>query len=290
MKLFKEVTILLIFLFFIMGIVNSQNTTITINKNQKPEAGKVIRDSMFGFELVYIPAGTIKRDPNYLRKHITTSKLDAFYMGKFEVTQKLWKEIMGDFPIEFNPEDYDYINKTMTEKEFMRRKEISTAKFIEDDLPVTAVSWKVIQQFFNILSEKTGHVYRLPTDEEWEYAYRAGTNTEYYFGNDTLLVADYEWYNENSENKIHKTGLKKPNPWGLFDIGGNVAEWTETIADMMPYTRKYGRQFCMGSRRIYRGSHYLHSKFAANATWTHTYLEVYPHEAVGFRVVREIEK
>ncbi len=92
--------------------------------------------------------------------------------------------------------------------------------------PANSMSQYGALMYCRWLYEKTGVFYRLPTEAEWEYACRAGSTTAYPFGNDTTGLSDYAWYANNSEDKYHKTGLKKANKFGLYDIMGNVTEWT----------------------------------------------------------------
>jgi formylglycine-generating enzyme required for sulfatase activity len=95
----------------------------------------------------------------------------------------------------------------------------------KDGYPAISMTHHAANKYCQWLSAKSGQFYRLPTEAEWEYACRAGTTSTYFFGNDASKIGDYAWYEQNSDFKYQKVGKKKPNPWGLYDIYGNVVEW-----------------------------------------------------------------
>ena len=140
-------------------------------------------------------------DKNTDEKPPHTVYIRSFLMGRTEVTQKQWLEVMGSNPSSFS------------------------ACGLE--CPVENVSWDEVQQFISKLNQKTGQKYRLPSEAEWEYAARAGTTMDWSFGNDESKLGDYAWYSGNSRSKTQAVGQKRPNAFGLFDMHGNVWEWPQ---------------------------------------------------------------
>jgi formylglycine-generating enzyme required for sulfatase activity len=113
----------------------------------------------------------------------------------------------------------------VTQAEWAAVMDENRSRFRGDRLPIENVSHALALEYCLRLSGLTGTAYRLPTEAEWEYACRAGTATAYSFGDDPKQLGEHAWYFGNSDDKYHQVGKKKPNPWGLHDMHGNVAEW-----------------------------------------------------------------
>lgn len=172
---------------------------------------KTFRDCPTCPEMVVIPAGSfVMGTPDAVRSAANDSSNDkekparaiamkSFSLGKYEVTQAEWVALMGENPSENEGKNF----------------------------PVDHVSWEMAQSFVEKLSKRTGKNYRLPSEAEWEYAARAGTANEFYGSDDTASLDAHAWFNGNSGMEVHAVGEKKPNRFGLYDMHGNVWEWTQ---------------------------------------------------------------
>ncbi len=195
-----------------------------------------------------------------------------FYLDKYEVIQSRWEKIM-----EYNP-----------------------AKFVGPDSPVEQVNYFDIKEFIS----KTESRCRLPTEAEWEYAARAGSETRYYWGN--LMDDRFAWFEDNAERKTHPVGQKTPNRYGLYDMSGNVWEWVEDW--YTPYYSAWNRDNPAGpekgENKVIRGGSFNSSAGAlrsSNRTWLNPKNRVYTkitlfggvvnevYNYIGFRCARSIE-
>ncbi len=118
------------------------------------------------------------------------------------------------------------------------------------NVPIRRLTWLSATAYCKWLSEGEGKTFRLPTEAEWEYACRAGSNAKYCFGDDASELGDYAWYKENSEKVTHDVGLKKPNAWGLHDMHGNIWEWcVDRYAENYAEVSNDGSAYMVASER-----------------------------------------
>jgi formylglycine-generating enzyme required for sulfatase activity len=183
------------------------------------------------FSMVAVPGGVYLRGSHEKERgrqadegprHPVT--IPPLWMGKCEVTWDefdLYMKRVINAPPPANNKDFqaDAVTKPTTPYAD------ETWGFGRAGYPVIAISHHAAMEYCRWLSAKTGKYYRLPTEAEWEWACRAGTTTAYHFGDDPKDLVDYAWFGKNSEESTHPVGTKKPNPWGLYDMHGNVAEW-----------------------------------------------------------------
>ncbi|TKC55459.1 formylglycine-generating enzyme family protein [Pedobacter hiemivivus] len=199
------------------------------SSQEKQEAyTQQINGTKLSFEMKAIPAGEFSMGSKKGKadeQPVHTVKLEPFWMGAVEVTWDiyepfLYKDYETTHSIGAVPANVDAV--TRPTKPYLDM----TFGMGKENHPALAMTHYNAIQFCKWLYARTGEFYRLPTEAEWEYASRVGNATEYAFGDDATQLKEYAWYKANSEDKTHPVGQKKPNQWGLYDMYGNVAEWT----------------------------------------------------------------
>jgi formylglycine-generating enzyme required for sulfatase activity len=225
--------------------------------------------------MLLIPAGEFDMGPekkeNEKSDHHVT--LREFWMSETQVTQRLWTAVMGRLP------------DLLTKKEY-----------INPLYPVVFVSWNDANDFCRHLNDKLGlteqYGYRLPTEAEWEYAARAGTKTIFSFSDDEKELENYGWFNGNSGGHPQVVGQKLPNPFGLYDMHGNVWEWCQDQYqdkyDGAPRDGSAREDGGMAALRVFRGGSWygnaVHCR-SANRFW---YAPGYRLDDLGFRLSRTL--
>jgi sulfatase modifying factor 1 len=192
-----------------------------------------------------------------------------FYLGVNEVTQQQYEKVMGASP-------------------WQGKDNVKEGS----DYPAVYVSWNDAVEFCRKLSEQEGVEYRLPTEAQWEYTCRAGTTTIYSFGDDESKLGEHAWYRTNAweigEPYAHRVGQKPPNPWGLYDMHGNVFEWCQD------WYRPYDSEKAVsdpggpasGFGRVLRGGSFINEAAACRSAFRDLMLPVIQNSNVGFRVSR----
>lgn len=214
--------------------------------------------------LKLLNAGTYKMQNSKL---VTLSK--PFYMGIFEVTRGQWCEVMGS---------------------------VESSKYGSgSNLAIYCVSYSRAAYFIRLLQTRTGLDFSLPTEAQWEYACRAGTTTKYSYGDYTN--DEYMWCSVNSSSEVHPVGSKKPNPWGLYDMHGNVAEWCSDWSGTLTYgTDPKGPDSSVDECRVVRGGGWnSHPNNCASSARGGAYpshvvsstVEIY-YKEIGFRLSRTL--
>ena len=247
-----------------------------------PETGSAMVDTLPGgvaIEFVYIPPGWFlmgspeseedRCETEGPPREVTISR--GFYLGRYPVTLDQWQAVTGSRP-RWEDEENEY----------------------DPMCPAVLVSWDDVQDFLKQLNRMAGwDAYRLPTEAEWEYACRAGTTTRWSFGDDEDLLGDHAWYVENTlyadGNGLRPVGTRAPNPWGLYDMHGNVWEYcqdwhAEDYYRVAPGTDPPGPDD--GDERVMKGGGYSDGPETARSAARAETLPEEKDDSTGFRLVR----
>lgn len=184
-------------------------------------------------------------------------KIEAFWMAKFETT---W-----DTYLIFQNRELEKVASTKVDAIARPTKpyvEMSFGQGKNGGFPVCNITHFAARSYCKWLFQSTGIFYRLPTEAEWEYAAKAGSNTTFHFGNDASQLKEYGWFYDNSDGAYKKVGQKKPNAWGLYDMSGNVSEWTSDA-----YVESFFKTIKDGDSNPYSNDNVLYPHVIKGGNW-----------------------
>jgi formylglycine-generating enzyme required for sulfatase activity len=226
-ELMKQSQLAIVLLLFVLLQIIFVSDSFCQNIKSFTTYTQNIPGSNLSFTMIPIPAGKFVMGVNGNTKNKNEDEgpskeveLSAFWMGAYEVTRDELDVFLKDEATSQN------VNVDAITRPSPQYVDLTWGMGKEGGFPANSMSQRTALMYCKWLYEKTKIFYRLPTEAEWEYACKAGTNTTYFFGNDANKLSAYAWFEKNSNNKYQKVGQKLANPWGLYDMLGNMLEWT----------------------------------------------------------------
>lgn len=256
---------LLLYLMLLCSMAGSAQDEIVYHRIKKITVNGVSLD------MIEVRGGTFNMGATYeqgddasdFEEPVHQVTLSSYYIGKYEVTQELWRTIMGDNP----------------------------SKHVNNKKPVEHVSWNDCQNFISKLNSLTGKRFRLPSEAEWEFAARGGGKSKGYKYSGSNSLDNVAWFDNNSGATTHEVGTKSPNELGIYDMSGNVWEWCQdrlskysSSSQINPIVTK------AENRHIFRGGGcYNEARFCRSSNRTVPLREVTKFQNLGLRLVLSVE-
>ena len=248
-------------------VVNSSSRRVNITLQEVPVrfSDGVLTINGVSYEMVWVEGGTFRmgatsEQGSYVfndEKPVHSVTLSGYYIGKTEVTQALWKAVMGSNP----------------------------SNLKGDNLPVEQVSWNDCQEFIRKVNALTGQNFRLPTEAEWEFACRGGNNSRGYKYSGSNCIDNVAWYDGNSGDKTHPVATKLPNELGIYDMSGNVWEWcSDWKGDYSSGAQTNPKGPYDGSSRMRRGGSWDYGDGYCRSSNRNSYYPTYRNYDFGLRL------
>lgn len=237
------------------------------------------------------PMGNTFEDSYHTEMPVHEVCLSSFSISSFPVTRREFEKFVAETGYRTDAEKsggcYTYDSNSWKKDPTASWRKPGFQQ--ESDHPVVCVSWNDTYAYTDWITRKNNRIYRLPTEAEWEYAARSGGKQERFAGGDD--VDKLAWYASNSDNRTHPVGRKQPNGLGLYDMSGNVWQWTEDWYDRRYYRespRNNPKGPKSGTKRVFRGGSWFYDQRGVRATYRDFSAPDFRSSYLGFRLVSPI--